>query len=280
MSNSSEFQTLKESKMEIYRQIKHNFNKIQNNPFPTLLNFFEEMDKIVRGHTFKIVKDKTDSGRIFHYLELKTSRNARMEFCEQIFKDNINIHQLGNDILYSNSYLGFIIAKHIEMLRISSVKELKHNKLLPIRWKHNNGSRTKTVFLTIPRGEIYYFRRKAQHLQQFTKNWLKALVKAPVVYYTLNNVRYNATRDEAFLQYNGQRIPISPRKKKIFHCFKRFMYFAFNNILMHEMENRLGGEHSFWNEVYGNQPEDFWYYRERSSSEWAARAVREAPIPM
>lgn len=255
------------SKKKIYNGIKEKFSQVENNNFKDLNSYFFEMDKIVRGYSLKIISKTSRKGYPYYFLELKTSRNAQMMFCEEIFSSSVN----HNKLVYANTYLGFILSSNIEFLRNSINKELKNNKLIPLRWTHISDSESKTVYLHIPRGEIFYFKNKAQHQKQFTKEWLKMLVKPPIAYYTLNNQRYNITRNGLFINYNGETLPTSVQSKKMFHCFKQYMFYSLNNKLIRQLQKLPGVEDYFWNKILSNKEEEFWYYNETSSTDWASR---------
>lgn len=279
MSKQESSLVLKKTKFAIYKRIKQNFQNIERNPFPEFKLFLDEMGLITRSFTFKIVTDNTKSGKSFKYLELKTNMNPNMKFCGEIFNENCNVDNLGNDMTYSNTFLAYVICKNIEMLSETLHKEFKLHKLLPIRWVYATRDSIKTVYMTIPRGEIYYFRHKAQHLTRFTRKWLEYLLKAPIVYYTLlDGSRYNISRDNKHLyRLHGNSktdYPINVRKKNLYQCFKQFMSLALCKFIIRDFDNEeTTFEDIYWNDIDDDQSEDYWYFRDRSSTNWASRYV-------
>jgi hypothetical protein len=152
------------------------------------------MDKIERGFTMQIKQQKTSYGTS-NCIELRTSKNPLLPFCDGLFTEDINLSRLTNDMLYCNVFLGFILSKNIKLFRHTLNHELKFNKLLPFHWNYNDNNEIKDIQFTIPRGEVFYFINITQHLQKYSKEWTTCLIKPPIVYNNINNTRYNISRD-------------------------------------------------------------------------------------
>lgn len=107
---------LNNEKELVSKNLLKSFNSIQNNKCDSLKEYIDKMSEITRNYTFDIESTVSRSRHDFSFLHLKTVQNNRFNFCQKIFQDTAEPSKLGNDIVYTNNFLGYVFVSNIHLI--------------------------------------------------------------------------------------------------------------------------------------------------------------------
>jgi len=254
-------------------QFEASFSKTRFKLYPTVETYVESIKLFFEKITFEHKTMVSSKGSDFHFFHLTTQNVARTKFLDNIFSyPYLKIDKLGADMMFCNSIIAYIVAFNITYILHVFETYMQGYKYIPIRWTHVTREE-KTVFLSLPKGEVTYFINKGQHEEKYSLPWFKCLLEEPLVFYKMGNKRFSVTKDLKTLREGKIEMAITGLRKPQLQCWQHFILWNYIDKFINKCENMQAGELSFLKEIMlSGMEERFWYFtpkEERSSTTWA-----------
>jgi len=262
-------------KVQLEKSLVKVFPKIQNNNYSSVKELKRSIGKVLNNT--KVVCDvlTKQNGEDFYFLHLKTTVDETgFHFYEELFSRIKNYLHLSNDMVYTSVFISSVVLYHVEKVLELMDAQMATYKLIPLRWTLEDQNMGKKIYIRIPRGEFFYFSKKAQHLIPLSKEWFQCVLEPPKMYYNLWGNTYHLSKDMKTMFHRNNCYDVVIRKKKLLKCFKLIVLLCFIDKFESKIHRMSANTNKIWFESAGTDEHIFWYFENRSSSYWAMQEAR------